>query len=144
MNGSNATSAGDLPSFLRIAAAERPSQPAYIFGSDAIPFKNCTRIATFAREDWQFWDQVRGRVALLVSRAASFHADLRALSMRGHSVLIDPGIGHPPCAMPCRSIPERLHLGLSGPSGADLIRLGEQSVRTRDRGAAMVLGRCFL
>ena len=39
MNGSNATSAGDLPSFLRIAAAERPSQPAYIFGSDAIPFK---------------------------------------------------------------------------------------------------------
>ena len=39
MNGSNAASAGDLSSFLRIAAAERPSQPAYVFGSDAIPFK---------------------------------------------------------------------------------------------------------
>ena len=40
MNGSNATSAGDLPSFLRIAAAERPSVTRHTdLGSDAIPFK---------------------------------------------------------------------------------------------------------
>jgi non-ribosomal peptide synthetase component F len=87
--------ASDLSSFLRAAAVDRPSQPAYIFADGAIRFDELDQQSDLCARGLGALGIERGdRVALLVRPSQPLFVLTFGLPRRGAiPVLIDPGIG---------------------------------------------------
>jgi olefin beta-lactone synthetase len=87
--------AGDLSSFLRAAAVDRPAQPAYIFPDHAIRYEELDRLSNIcARGLAALGIQHGDRVALLVRPSPQlFVLTFGLLRCEAVPVLVDPGIG---------------------------------------------------
>ncbi|HEY5707408.1 MAG TPA: fatty acid CoA ligase family protein [Terrimicrobiaceae bacterium] len=95
MSKTGSPQAGDLPSFLRAAAVDRPAQAAYIFTDGAIRYDELDRQSDICARGLAAMGIERGdRVALLVRPSRSLFVLAFGLLRRGAvPVLIDPGIG---------------------------------------------------
>jgi acyl-CoA synthetase (AMP-forming)/AMP-acid ligase II len=95
MSGAGSGQVSDLSSFLRAAAVDRPSQPAYIFADGAIRFDELDRQSDLCARGLATLGIERGdRVALLVRPSQPLFVLTFGLLRRGAvPVLIDPGIG---------------------------------------------------
>lgn len=85
----------DLSAFLRAAAVDRPAQPAYIFGNQAIRYEELDRLSDICARGLASLGIGQGdRVALLVRPSPQLFVLTFGLFRRGAvPVLIDPGIG---------------------------------------------------
>ena len=127
------TQAGDLSSFLRAAALDRPAQPAYIFSKGAIRFDELDRQSDTCAQGLAALGIKRGdRVALLVRPSQPlFVLTFGLLRCGAVPVLIDPGIGRVHLARCLAEASPSAFIGVSMAHAARvLLGWAKESVRT--------------
>ncbi len=134
----------DLSAFLRAAAVDRPAQPAYIFGDQAIRYEELDRLSDTCAQGLANLGIGQGdRVALLVRPSPQLFVLTFGLFRRGAvPVLIDPGIGRVHLARCLAEAAPSAFIGVSVAHAARvLLWLGKRlRSRARDRGRPVVLG----